>query len=824
MLNSAINIYILNLKDRYMDSQQNHESNSISSNNGHANHEPEMTNDQQEKDKIIISGYSQVNEYQSNEENATIIAKEEAIDSKNQKLTFWQRFNLKTKATLLAVAIGTIPVLAIGGVNYYLTEQSLTKQEFKYQKTRAVTVSNDLTQFAKNNYQKVMDLSRLPILTNPELSEKLSKEEKEKALEKFLKDGVNSIVVIDAKTGNTVLEGREANREATIPNYSKIDYWQEVVKTKEPVINPLRISKANNLSSFFVAAPVFHEKTGELLYVIRTRTDASYIDNLIRSSIKYRSEEVGDQGEPKYLVTDQNNKVFVSEKPEEIDQDINKFFPKFSTLKTAQKSEVAFDVSPINQEKYVVAYTPLQNVDGLPTQDWSIIVADKVSTAFAPQRYLLLTFTLGTLLTALGVAILAAYLANRVTQPIINAAHAVEQIGDGELDTRIEVTGNDEIAKLGSNINRMVDQIQTLLVEQEEATRQRLEAQQDSKQQQLIAEKERQQQQQLQNELMRLLSDIEEATNGNLTVRAEISDGQIGIVADFFNAIIESLRDIVTQVKQTTQQVNLSLSGDEKSIQELAQQSQGQAQQIQQVLNSVEAMAQSIQQVSANAQAAAQAARESSQTAQLSGDAMDNTVNSILQLRDTVGETTKKVKRLGESSQQISKVISLINQIALQTNLLAINASIEAARAGEEGRGFAVVAEEVGQLAAQSAAATKEIEKIVETIQRETSAVVEAMEVGTAQVVEGTNLAESTKESLGKIVVVSRQIDDLLQSISQTTVSQADTSKSVTQLMEEVAQVSQKTSDSSIQVSHSLQQTAQKANQLQESVDTFKLS
>ena len=130
------------------------------------------------------------------------------------------------------------------------------------------------------------------------------------------------------------------------------------------------------------------------------------------------------------------------------------------------------------------------------------------------------------------------------------------------------------------------------------------------------------------------------------------------------------------------------------------------------------------------------------------GKAMDRTVESIVQLRETVGETAKKVKRLGESSQQISKVISLINQIALQTNLLAINASIEAARAGEEGRGFAVVAEEVGQLAAQSAAATKEIEQIVENIQLETSQVVEAMELGTTQVVEGTHLVEEAKQSL----------------------------------------------------------------------------
>jgi methyl-accepting chemotaxis protein len=202
---------------------------------------------------------------------------------------------------------------------------------------------------------------------------------------------------------------------------------------------------------------------------------------------------------------------------------------------------------------------------------------------------------------------------------------------------------------------------------------------------------------------------------------------------------------------------------------------------------------------------------------------MDRTVQSILNLRETVAETAKKVKRLGESSQQISRVVSLINQIALQTNLLAINASIEAARAGEEGRGFAVVAEEVGQLAAQSAAATREIEKIVETIQLETGEVVGAMELGTTQVVEGTRLVEEAKLSLEQILDVSSQIDDLVQSISTATVSQAQTSQVVTDLMKEIARASERTSGSSRQVAQALQQTVDVSQELQAAVDVFKV-
>ncbi|PSO58673.1 MAG: hypothetical protein BRC36_17465 [Cyanobacteria bacterium QH_2_48_84] len=202
---------------------------------------------------------------------------------------------------------------------------------------------------------------------------------------------------------------------------------------------------------------------------------------------------------------------------------------------------------------------------------------------------------------------------------------------------------------------------------------------------------------------------------------------------------------------------------------------------------------------------------------------MNRTVEGISQLREKVAETAKKVKRLGESSQQISKAVSLINQIALQTKLLAINASIEAARAGEEGRGFAVVAEEVGELATQSAGATKEIEAIVENIQKETGEVVEAMELGNSQVVEGTHLVGEAKQSLDQMVEVSHQIDQLVQSISGETVSQTKTSEMFTNLMKDIAKVSENTSDSSRQVSDSLEGTVEIARQLQASVGKFKI-
>ncbi|GAA6619799.1 methyl-accepting chemotaxis protein [Scytonema sp. NUACC26] len=355
---------------------------------------------------------------------------------------------------------------------------------------------------------------------------------------------------------------------------------------------------------------------------------------------------------------------------------------------------------------------------------------------------------------------------------------------------------------------------QATLLEQREQAQQAAE---------IASQEQRQQKEAIQRQVVELLSDVAEVSKGNLTISTEVSSGEIGIVADFFNTIIESLREIVTSVKKAAIQVNISVGENEGAIRQLADEALKQAGEINFTLDSVEQMTLSIQAVADSARQAAVVARTASTTAEAGGVAMDSTVQSILNLQETVVATATKMKHLGESSQQISKVVSLINQIALQTNMLAINASIEAARAGEEGKGFAVVAEAVAQLAAESGAATQEIEQIVENIQLETTSVLKAMELGTTQVVEGTHLVKDTKKSLGQILDVSRQIDQLVQLISSATVSQAQTSQAVTHLMKKIANVSERTCNSSRRVSASLQQTVEVAQQLQASVGVFKI-
>jgi twitching motility protein PilJ len=370
----------------------------------------------------------------------------------------------------------------------------------------------------------------------------------------------------------------------------------------------------------------------------------------------------------------------------------------------------------------------------------------------------------------------------------------------------------DLFTQLATQIGFALDQAS--LLEQVETARQQAE---------IISQEQRRQKELLQQQLVELLTQIEGAASGDLTVRAKQTAGEIGTIAEFFNSIIESLRQLVTQVKKAAGQVNISVGENAGAIRELADEALKQAQEINHTLDSVEQMTLSIQAVATSANQAAEVAHTAFATAEAGGVAMDRTVESIFNLRDTVTETATQVKLLGESTQQISKVVSLINQIALQTNVLAINASIEASRAGEAGRGFTVVAEEIGQLAAKSAAATKEIEQIVESIQLETSKVVRAMELGNHQVIAGAHFVEDSKQSLGQILEESHQIYQLVQSISSATVSQAETAQAVTNLMKEIADVSEGTSEYSRQISNSLQRTVEVAQQLQVTVGTFKV-
>ena len=374
----------------------------------------------------------------------------------------------------------------------------------------------------------------------------------------------------------------------------------------------------------------------------------------------------------------------------------------------------------------------------------------------------------------------------------------------GDFNVLATVYSQDELGQLSDSFNQLSRVILTTTSEAQQRAAEMEQARED-----------------LQRQVIRLLDDVEGAARGDLTVEAEVTADVLGAVADAFNLTIHNLREIVAQVKQTAKQVNKSSTDSELFARNNSSDALRMAEELAVTLNSVQVMTESIQRVAENAREAEEVAHTSSVTALKGGEAVERTVAGILQIRETVSETTRKVKRLAEASQEISKIVALISQIASRTNLLALNASIQAARAGEAGRGFAIVADEVRQLADRSAKSLKEIEQIVLQIQSETGSVMTAMEEGIQQVIDVTDKSEQAKRSLEDIIEVSNHINTLVRSITGDTIQQQENSKAVGQVMQSVELTAQETSQESQRVAGSLQNLVGISRDLLASVERF---
>jgi twitching motility protein PilJ len=323
--------------------------------------------------------------------------------------------------------------------------------------------------------------------------------------------------------------------------------------------------------------------------------------------------------------------------------------------------------------------------------------------------------------------------------------------------------------------------------------------------------------------ILRLLDEIAGLGQGDLTATATVTEDITGAIADSVNIAVESLRGLVIAINQSSVQMDSAARQTQALAQHLAKTSGSQSKQIAAATESIAAMAASIEEVSGNAERAADVARHSVDVAHKGGKAVRRTIEGMNGIREAIQETSKRIKRLGESSQEIGGIVELINDIAEQTNILALNASIQASMAGEAGRGFAVVADEVQRLAERAAAATKQIDAIVRTIQADTNGAVVSMERSTADVVSGAQLAENAGAALEEIEQVSNQIASLVQNISASARNQAQTAQSVARNMQVLREISTQTADATSNTSEAVAKLALLSASLRKSVAGFRL-
>lgn len=326
-----------------------------------------------------------------------------------------------------------------------------------------------------------------------------------------------------------------------------------------------------------------------------------------------------------------------------------------------------------------------------------------------------------------------------------------------------------------------------------------------------------------QRAILRLLDELSTLADGDLSTHATVTEDITGAIADSVNSAIDALRSLVTTINATAEDVARAAERTQTTAIRLAEASNHQAREIAAANEQITEMASSMERVAENARGSAEVARKSVTIASNGAETVRRSISGMDSIREQIQETSKRIKRLGESSQEIGDIIGVINDIAEQTNILALNAAIQASTAGEAGRGFAVVADEVQRLAERASDATKRVEALIKTIQNDTNEAVQSMEQSTAGVVSGAKLAEEAGGALGEIESVSNQIAELIQQISQEAEQQASTAVEISEKMNVIQGITIQTSDGTSETATSIGELTALSKELRDSVTGFKL-
>ena len=323
--------------------------------------------------------------------------------------------------------------------------------------------------------------------------------------------------------------------------------------------------------------------------------------------------------------------------------------------------------------------------------------------------------------------------------------------------------------------------------------------------------------------ILQLLDELADLADGDLRVQATVTENFTGAIADSINFSIDQMRSMVSKINETSAEVSAAADQTRSSVSQLSEASQRQAKEIADVSEAVNEMAVSIDQVSCNAAESSSVAERSVDIASQGAVMVQNTIGGMDKIRGQIRETAKRIKRLGESSQEIGDIVSLINDIADQTNILSLNAAIQASMAGDAGKGFAVVADEVQRLAERSGAAAKQISALVKTIQSDTNEAVSSMEQTTAEVVQGTKLAQDAGVSLGEIESVSKSLAEIIENISDAARQQAASAGKISSTMKSIEEITSQTTEGTKLTATAVGNLADMTNELRSSVTGFKL-